>query len=336
MGWQRSIVLVFVLFSWSAMASSGYLTGDDIRKNQIRQNLTFVGKYLLEGKPDNSDTLFVQVPKQHRAIKGFMDFSGSSIQFKGSYEDDKFTIDLRSPFLVKQGFAFTWRSITLSLGFNLFNKPKNYFKIGLNSYGKKFAFELGFKTDKNFQGTQLFDDIRTAIPSESLKHTALTGDVYYIFNGNRFSYPAAFNQSRIQRESAGSIIAAASANYFKTRTLNKNADIPYEGSFGGFTMGIGAGYGYNLVLGNFLFHASVIPTLVILDSNTLTVDGQKTKLSYQFPHFIFTGNLSVVYNRNKFFAALRATFHNCNAGNSNNMVVNYFRANGTLCVGWRF
>ena len=307
---KRLFSLIIVLFSWSILAYSG-------EKKDI-------------------DTTFVRVPEQHRVVKGFLDFSGSAILFKGAYDDKDFSTDLRSPFLVKQGVSFTWRFLTLSVGFNLFNKPKNYFTIGLNSYGKKFAFELGFKVDKNFKGTQTFGGVTMDIPSESLRHTALTADMYYIFNGDHFSYPAAFNQSRIQRKSSGSAIAAASANFFRTRTLGNNADLPHDAYFGGSTWGIGVGYGYNLVAGNWLFHISAIPTLVILDSSKLVVDKEKTKAGLQFPHFISTGNLAIVYNRNQFFAALRGTIHNCTAGNSNSMLVNYIRVNGTLCVGWRF
>lgn len=313
MGWKRLSVFILVLFSWSVSAYSREST---------------------DGLYKGLDTTFVRIPKQHASVKAFLDFSGNAILAKGSYEDTDFNTDLRSPFLVKQGVALTWRSITLSLGFNLFNKPKNYFKVGLNSYGRKFAFELGFKVDKNFHGTQTFDGIKTEIPSESLRHAAFTADLYYIFNGNRFSYPAAFGQSRIQRKSSGSFILAASSNFFRTRTL-KNDD-NYDFWFGGITMGIGGGYGYNLVAGNWLFHASVIPTLVIIDSNKLTVDKEKTKISYQFPHFITTANLSIVYNHNKFFTALRGTFHNCTTGNNNSLKVNYIRVNGALCVGWRF
>ncbi len=315
---KRLSALILVLFSCSFLAYSGGMK--DI------------------------DTTFIQVPKQHASVKGFLDFSGSTIQLKGSYEDKDFFTDIRSPFLLKQGVSFNWRFITLSVGFNLLKKPKNYFTIGLNSYGKKFAFELGFKVDRNFKGTQTFDGVTIDIPAESLRHTALTADVYYIFNGDHFSYPAAFGQSRIQRKSSGSAIAAASANFFRTRTnkngvpFDKNADfaVPDDMYFGGSTWSIGVGYGYNLVVGNMLFHASAIPTLVFLDSSKLVMDKEQIKAGLQFPHFITTGNLAIVYNRNRFFAALRGTIHHCTAGNSKSVQANYLRYNGTLCVGWRF
>ena len=112
MGWKRHLALILVLFSWSVSAYSREST---------------------DGLYKGLDTTFVRIPKQHASVKAFLDFSGNAILAKGSYEDTDFNTDLRSPFLVKQGVALTWRSITLSLGFNLFNKPKNYFKVGLNA-----------------------------------------------------------------------------------------------------------------------------------------------------------------------------------------------------------
>lgn len=52
----------------------------------------------------------------------------------------------------------------------------------------------------------------------------LTG--YYTFNHRRFSYPAAFTQSYIQRRSAGSWLAGIS--YQSSRTLLLTATLHYS------------------------------------------------------------------------------------------------------------
>ncbi len=325
---KRIFTLLFTILVLSNAAFSREVK--DLRKKAV-EKIDFVGQYLLDRQLKGIDTSFIKVPDQQFTARLFADFSFSSFQIKGVFGEENYLTKLNSPFIFKQGIGLSWRGLTLAFSMDLLRKPKNFFNIGLRSYGRKLAFEVAYKSDKNFYGTQTIGDIVTDMPAESLTHKALTSDFFYIFNGDRFSYPAVFNQNSLQRRSAGSIIAALSMNYFNTKSIDA-ATL----SFGGFTMGIGAGYGYNYVHGNWTFHASVIPTIVLLDSSNITVNGTKLRPSYQFFHFITTGNIALIYNRRQFFSAFRISLHDCGAGNTKLLKINYFRLNGRISVGWRF
>jgi hypothetical protein len=102
---------------------------------------------------------------------------------------------------------------------------------------------------------------------------------YYVFNHRRFSYPAAFTQSYIQRRSAGSWLAGISYQGGTIETTDdlkarspKSPDIQIRIGH----IGIGGGYGYNLVLGQkWLLHLSILPTFVVYNYNKLTVNGER-------------------------------------------------------------
>lgn len=90
---------------------------------------------------------------------------------------------------------------------------------------------------------QLFSPIKV--------HT-LTLDGYYFFNGKRFSYAAAYDQSVIQKRSAGSFMAGAMYHYSRVKYNDDyNADfILFMNDIGiikQWQASIGAGYAYNYV-----------------------------------------------------------------------------------------
>ena len=51
---------------------------------------------------------------------------------------------------------------------------------------------------------------RVELPEDMLAVKTLNVNAYYAFDSSRFSYPAAFSQSYIQRRSAGSFLLAFS------------------------------------------------------------------------------------------------------------------------------
>ena len=88
--------------------------------------------------------------------------------------------------------------------------------------------------------------------SDPIRVRLLTFDGYYLFNGKRFSYAAAYDQSVIQKRSAGSLMAGA-MYYHSTMAYDEglNADfILFMNDIGKmkqYQVSLGAGYAYNLV-----------------------------------------------------------------------------------------
>ena len=138
---------------------------------------------------------------------------------------------------------------------------------------------------------------------------------YYTFNHRRFSFPAAFMQSYVQRQSAGSWLAGISYQGGSIKTTNKlkarNPNAPdvriYVGHFG-----VGGGYGYNWVLGRrWLLHFSMLPTFVVYNRNNFTVNGDRKRAKRIRFNMIFNERAAIVHNFSpRYFAGATLTMNN--------------------------
>ena len=96
-------------------------------------------------------------------------------------------------------------------------------------------------------------------------------DAYYMFNGKRFSYAAAYDQSVIQKRSAGSLMAGALFYYSHVNYAeDENADfillMDNIGRIKQWQVSLGAGYAYNLVpCKGLLISAMAMPMLTVYD-----------------------------------------------------------------------
>jgi len=123
---------------------------------------------------------------------------------------------------------------------------------------------------------------------------------YYTFNHRRFSYPAAFTQSYIQRRSAGSWLAGISYQGGSIKTTDelklRNPESPDVRIYIGH-LGIGGGYGYNWVLGKkWLLHFSLLPTFVVYNRNNMTVNDVRKEAEHIRFNMIFNERAAVLYN----------------------------------------
>ena len=120
---------------------------------------------------------------------------------------------------------------------------------------------------------------------------------YYAFNYRHFSYSAAFTQSHIQRRSAGSWLAGLA---FQGGYIQNSDDCPAslpDLYLRVRHLGIGGGYGYNLVLGNkWMFHLSALPTMVVLNYNKFVINGERQSAQPMRLNLILNERLSVVHN----------------------------------------
>ena len=87
---------------------------------------------------------------------------------------------------------------------------------------------------------------------DPIKVRLLTFDAYYFFNGKRFSYAAAYDQSVIQKRSAGSLMVGGMYDHSTVKyDKGYNADfILFMNDIGKikqYQVGLGGGYAYNLV-----------------------------------------------------------------------------------------
>ncbi len=251
------------------------------------------------------DTLYISRPPYRWTIKLRGSLSGATLQTLTNNENTEEDTRLHSACRGTMSVGATYRGLGLSVSINpgkLAGINKDY-ELNLNSYGNKFGFDIVFLSSNTLKGYQEINGIRTDVDMGTVSQDALNINLYYAFNGRRFSYPAAFTQSYIQKRSAGSFMIGASFDGTKTR-VNDNADkgtIPSKLTLVEFA--VGAGYGYNLVLGKrWLFHISALPTFTIFAHSKMEETGDVQRMKYKFPSVIITGRSAAVYTwRNKFW-----------------------------------
>ncbi|MBQ7213350.1 MAG: DUF4421 family protein [Bacteroidales bacterium] len=214
----------------------------------------------------------------------------------GSHFRSEMTADYKSTFSV----AVSYLGFSLGLSLNpgkLMGKYSDY-ELNFNSYGQRFGFDIAYQDAHNFTGWHDMQGMaRIELPAGILSVKTMNLNTYYAFNNRRFSYPAAFSQSYIQRRSAGSFLVAMSGQG-QHATLDWEQEIDLKMT----NIGIGAGYGYNYVPSQgWLLHLSSLPTFIVYSNTSMIFGDTRVPLDYHFPEFIVTTRASVVHQwRNKF------------------------------------
>lgn len=163
-------------------------------------------------------------------------------------------------------------------------------------------------------------------------------NAYYIFNHKRFSYPAAFAQSTVQRKSCGTWKIGASCTQheldFDYRKLpeqlthNRAHELSPEFKFSQLKytdISVSIGYAYNWVFKrNFLLCASISPAIGYKitqvdpipeeDLPFTATEEQETIFPLHIDDFNFDviGRLGLVWNNTKYFAGMSLIIHNYN------------------------
>ena len=172
-------------------------------------------------------------------------------------------------------------------------------------------------------------------------------NAYYIFNHKRFSYPAAFAQSTVQRRSCGSWKVGLS---YTEHALNFNYNaLPAElthntghelsqdfriNDLKYTDISVSCGYAYNWVFKrNWLFCISVAPAIGYKKTHT-DIEQESNPLIPFLPSFNLnnfnidaTGRLGLVWNTTKYFGGLSLIIHNYNYRHKRLSISNTF---GTL------
>ncbi len=186
-----------------------------------------------------------------------------------------------------------YRGYGLGYTINTGGDKGSYFTVGATggSYGVNVRVHSFENNRPSFSFSTDFDDLINEdidIEEEDVEledpirvHTVIA-DAYYLFNGKRFSYAAAYDQSVIQKKSAGSIMAGAMFYYGKIDYATKNnAELIYLmrglGKVKLWQGSVGAGYAYNWVpIKGLLVNAMAMPMLTLV--NRIKVYAFKTNV----------------------------------------------------------
>ena len=266
------------------------------------------------------DTAYVIRPQTKWTIRGRLNVSGAKIETEGMEDGLHFNSEMEAFKKTTLSVGVSYLGLSLSAALNpakLMGKYHDY-ELNFNLYGKRLGFDFIYQNAKNFKGWYEKEGVeRIDLPEDILSVKTLNINAYYAFNSRRFSYPAAFSQSYIQRRSAGSFLLAASGQA-QNGTVNDKQEIKFKMT----NIGIGAGYGYNYVPSrNWLLHISALPTIIVYSNTSMTIDDTKVPMHYHFPEAIITSRGAVVRQMGNKFFGLTMVFNFTGIGNKDNLAI---------------
>ena len=307
-------VLIVALLALASEATAQTLTQSERRE---RMDSALTSRY---NRNKGIDTAYIMRPQTKWTVVGRINVSGAKIETEGVDNGLHFNSEMKADYKSTLSVAVSYLGLSLSASLNpakLMGKYRDY-ELNFNSYGKRFGFDVIYQDAKNFTGWHDHDGMeRIELPADMLKVKTLNVNAFYVFNSSRFSYPAAFSQSYIQRRSAGSFLLAASG-----QGQHASLDWEQEMQLKVTNIGIGAGYGYNYVpRQGWLFHISALPTFIVYSKTSMTFGDNRVPLHYHFPEAIITGRGAAVYQWRNKFAGLSMVFNFTNVGNEESLAV---------------
>ena len=266
------------------------------------------------------DTAYIKRPQTKWTFVGRLNVSGAKIEAEGLENGQHFNSEMEDNRKATLSVGVSYLGFSLSGALNpakLMGKYHDY-ELNFNLYGKRFGFDVIYQDAHNFTGWHDHEGMeRIDLPSDILSVKTLNLNAYYAFNSRRFSYPAAFSQSYIQRQSAGSFLLAVSG-----QGQNATLDWQEEMQMKITNIGIGAGYGYNYVpKQGWLLHISALPTFIVYSNTSMTFGDNRVSLHYHFPETIITGRGAAVYQWSNKFAGMSMVFNFTNNGNEENLSI---------------
>ncbi len=333
---MRQLLSLLFLISLPCIAQTSHR--DSVRELR-HQQLVQLDQLLAERRNNGSfDTNYIQRPRQPFTFKVRSNISGSSFNVKGAIRDTDIKTKLSADHKVTFSLGVNYRGITAGIALNpasLSGRNKDY-EVNLNAYSNRYGFDVVYQMSKSFTGTTHFGETDYIMGKGVVDMKMITVNGYYAFNGRRFSYPAAFSQSYIQRSSAGSWLVGFSylGGRLKAGEKAREALINNRVYVGYF--GLGGGYGYNLVVRRkWLFHLSALPTVVVNNLNNVKIDGERRDMRTNFPSLILAERAAIVRTFNdKYFAGATMIMTN-SLLDDNQLDINYRKWRMRLFFGWR-
>ncbi len=198
-----------------------------------------------------------------------------------AYDDhSEWNLCFEPPIASSVGFWVGYRGTGFSFSKSLTKNAGRYYS--LSSTGAKYGFNFRLRrfntqdaefssTDRELStGVETHSDTAFTMPSPVwIRSVYVNG--YYVFNGRRYSQAAAYNQSVIQRRSAGSLLLGATwyqSSFDYSDIRNFLFMIVGHGIYRAkvHQANIGVGYGYNWVpLRGLVVNVMAMPTVSVYD-----------------------------------------------------------------------
>lgn len=319
-----------LLMAVAALTAMSQLNAQGLWRVVKRADSLLTARY----RRGNVDTAYVVRPATNWTLTARLNMYATLLEMEGKQDGTPFTSKMKADYKTTFSVGVNYLGVAVSLSLNpakLLGKYKD-FEVNLSSYGRRWGFDVGYQDARNFTGWYQDEGApRIELPPEVLTMKALNANAYYVLNHRRFSYPAAFSQSYIQRRSAGSFLLGLSGLHMQAETSGA-----FESLLKMTNIGLGAGYGYNWVpWRNWLFHLSVLPTLTVFSHTSLTVSDDRIPLDYHFPEVIVTSRAAIVRQFGNMFAGTRIVYHFTNIGDRDKLSLYHNKWHARLFVGLR-
>ena len=292
----------------------------------------------LHRRPRADTAYIVRAPERLR-LKVSLNSSGSDLDTRWSGEGDKCRSLLRAQAKNTMSLTASYRGLSLSLSLNpakLAGRNKDY-ELNLNAYGNRLGADLILQSAKTYEGTVETPSGVVEVPTGSVSQDMVTANAYDVFSGRRFSFPAAFTQSWVQRRSAGSFMLGVS--FVGGRIKTDFADVLGSGAARLRVLcgSVGAGYAYNWVVkGHWLLHISTLPQFVVVSRNRMETAGGEEKMPYRFPNMVVAGRLAAVRHFDRYFAGMNAVVNTSFLGDYDAFAVSTLKWRARVFVGIKF
>lgn len=266
-----------------------YITPNYYNYTTMLQNSNFFQAYKFSGREENGET--------------------QSISFKPAHS-------------IKVGPYFGWRWIFLGYTFDV-ARPHSAGKsteLNLSLYSSMLGIDFvyirnsgNFKLKKTYGFKDVSPKAYYNYPLSGVKADIMSYSGYYVFNHRKFSYPAAFNQSTVQRKSCGSGMLGMGFSKQKIEfdhttlppALLANDQLIDELKFKKINYNyfyISGGYAYNWVFApNAMFGVSVMPTLGIRKEKNQKVQGDQLIRDIRNLSFDCISRAGIVWNNTHWF-----------------------------------
>lgn len=263
------------------------------------------------------DTNYVVRPEGRLTLKVRMNQTGNSFHAKGTIDGIHEKADLKTGHKTTFSLAAIYRGIGVGVAINPAKWKGVYkdYEFNLNYYSSRLSLDFSYQRSESLAGDVNRGDHQSRLEKGDLTLKVANVAAYYTFNHRRFSFPAAFTQSYIQRRSAGSWLAGISYQGGSIKTNDalkeRNPNAPDVRIYVGH-VGIGGGYGYNWVLGRkWLLHFSMLPTFVVYNRNNMTVNGERRKAKHIRFNMIFNEHVAIVHHfSSRYFAGATLVMNN--------------------------
>lgn len=240
------------------------------------------------------------------------------------------------------GWRWVFLGYTLDLKhINASSKHTNKKELDLSLYSSMLGIDLFWRqtgNDYHVKSMTLGDNIDTSpmkkVPFDGFKSSIKGFNLYYIFNHRKFSYPAAYSQSTVQRKSAGSMLLGIGytrhtleVDWDKFGNLvsekldlkkEEGAQVDSSLTFSKVKysdISVSCGYAYNWVFAkNWLLNASLSMGVAYNQSKSDTEHNHFDFKDFSFKNFNIDGigRFGIVWNNTKWYVGASTIIHSYN------------------------